>query len=187
MRIGQALLLVAATSMGSANALAADEWLPQSVEACAQEIDNLSRLTCFDRTAARLKASRPPAIAGSTPAPAPAPTPGAGPATPPLVAPASAQSADQQFGAEAIAERQAKKERAQDGALQALVAKVARVSHLPEGNAVLELDNGQRWQQVEAKTFVIAVGDRVTITRGALRSYWLETDAKRGTRVHRIH
>lgn len=66
-------------------------------------------------------------------------------------------------------------------------ARLTAVSTLPGDRLSFQLDNGQVWVQNESRSgFPSAVGDPVTIKKGALGSIWLVTDKRWGTRVHRV-
>jgi hypothetical protein len=52
---------------------------------------------------------------------------------------------------------------------------------------VFVLDNAQTWQQIELDPdFAVRMGQEVTISKGALGSFWLAIDSHRATRVKRI-
>jgi tRNA-dihydrouridine synthase len=53
---------------------------------------------------------------------------------------------------------------------------------------VVTLDNGQVWRQAETRaSFEAHAGDAVTVSSGAIGSFWLATDVHNRTRVERIH
>jgi hypothetical protein len=153
------LAFTALSLTGFAGAAAAAE-LPESIARCAEIADNLERLTCYDR-------QNPPRRASTAPA-----TPGA------------------DFGVN----EQLKRKRAAAGeALPApqgpdrITAKVARMSANAAGETLIELDNGQVWQQVQHRIETIAApGDEVTLTRGTLGSYFLVSKSRLSTRVKRV-
>lgn len=61
------------------------------------------------------------------------------------------------------------------------------VSTLADDRLSFQLDNGQVWVQNESRSgFPSAVGDPVTIKKGALGSIWLMTGKRWGTRVRRV-
>ncbi|HEY1282970.1 MAG TPA: hypothetical protein VGE96_00695 [Steroidobacteraceae bacterium] len=134
--------------------------LPPSIAHCAEVADNLERLTCYDRL-------NPPRRAGAAPA-----------------------SAGADFGANEEIKR--KREAAGDAAATAkgpdrITAKVTKVSADTAGQTLVELDNGQVWQQVQKRLEAIAApGDEVTLTRGALGSYFLVSKSRLSTRVKRV-
>lgn len=52
---------------------------------------------------------------------------------------------------------------------------------------IFVLDNAQTWQQIELDPdFAVRMGQEVTISKGALGSFWLAIDSHRATRVKRI-
>jgi hypothetical protein len=70
--------------------------------------------------------------------------------------------------------------------LQKLVATVEKVSQNAEGQAVMQLANGQVWEQTAQVTgFYVNPGESVTITPGALKSFWVRVDSRPPARVRR--
>jgi hypothetical protein len=51
---------------------------------------------------------------------------------------------------------------------------------------MLELDNGQSWQQLGTANLSLDVGDTVKISRAVLGSFWLSTPQNRGSKVTRL-
>jgi len=157
--------------------------LPPSVAACTSEKDSLARLVCFDREVAKY----PQAAARVAPTPAAPPVvspPAASVAT--TQQPAASQPADE-FGVTGsfARKRQADKE-ANDTAIKELKAGVSSIRKKPYGELVLALDNGQTWEQIEAKSsFIIKEGEGVTIRPAKFGSFMLTTDAGASTRVRR--
>lgn len=147
--------------------LAAD--LPPALLACRSLTDATERLACFDREiAAPTNKSRPVAAAPA-------------PVAPPL-------DPKKQFGLPAVTvakQEVAAGTRAADASK--IEAHITKVSQTPDGRAVVTLDNDQVWRQllIEAD-LLIKPGDAVTISRGVLGSYWLQTASKRGCKVTRV-
>ena len=80
---------------------------------------------------------------------------------------------------------EAKKEA--DTGSRELHASVTGINSKPYGELVMELDNGQVWEQPERKsTFLVKTGENVVIRKHALGSYFLTTDSGATTRVRRI-
>lgn len=68
-----------------------------------------------------------------------------------------------------------------------LHAHIVGVSSVAADRQVFMLDNEQRWQQIELDPdFRARNGQEVTISSGALGSFWLATDSRHRTRVKRI-
>jgi hypothetical protein len=68
-----------------------------------------------------------------------------------------------------------------------LHAHIVSVSRAAMDRQVFVLDNAQNWQQIEPDTdFTVRTGDEVTISKGALGSFWLTINSHRATRVKRI-
>jgi hypothetical protein len=179
---GKMLSFIGVASLAISHASA--QTLPPSVAACASEKDSLARLVCFDREVAKYKqpaASVAPAQA-APPAPKPAPPPVAVAQQP---APAAK---DDEFGMNPkIAKQREDKSSAKDTGPRELKATVAKVSTRPYGELVLELDNGQVWEQPETKyNFVIKPGQSVTIKPAKLGSFMLTSDDGSVTRIRRV-
>jgi hypothetical protein len=158
--------------------------LPPSVAACTAEKDSLARLVCFDREVAKYTQS-------STRV---APTPSASAKVSPSAAtvvptqpPVASQPADE-FGVAGQLARKRKAEKEDAGeAVKELHASVSKLSNKPYGEFVVTLDNGQVWQQNEAKSsFVIKEGETVIIKPAKFGSFMLTTGSGATTRVHRI-
>lgn len=67
-----------------------------------------------------------------------------------------------------------------------LHAHIVSVSRQPIERQVFVLDNAQTWQQIELDPdFAVHMGQEVTISKGALGSFWLSTKFHRATRVKR--
>jgi hypothetical protein len=68
-----------------------------------------------------------------------------------------------------------------------LHAHIASVSQSVYERQTFVLDNTQTWQQTELDPdFAAHNGQEITISNGALGSFWLSTDSRHRTRVKRI-
>jgi hypothetical protein len=68
-----------------------------------------------------------------------------------------------------------------------LHAHIVSVSRAGADRQVFVLDNAQTWQQIELDPdFAVRAGQAITISKGALGSFWLAIDSHRATRVKRI-
>lgn len=157
-RTGLAFTALSFTALGGGAVSAAE--LPESIARCAEIADNLERLTCYDR-------QNPPHRSTAAP-----------------TDPAS------EFG---VNEELMRKRQAAGAAQPApkgperITAKVAKLSASAAGDTLVELDNGQVWQQVQDRIEPIAApGDEVTLTRGAFGSYFLISKSHLSTRVKRV-
>ena len=66
-------------------------------------------------------------------------------------------------------------------------AHIVSVSRYMNERQVFVLDNVQSWQQIELDPdFTARNGQEVTVSSGALGSFWLSTDSRHRTRVKRI-
>ena len=91
-----------------------------------------------------------------------------------------------QFGyTEQEAKRQAGKSESEGP--DSITAAVTSLDRKRDGKFVVTLDNAQVWSQSEFNSQAdVAVGDSVTVRRGAFGSYLLVTKAGVGTRVRRV-
>jgi hypothetical protein len=149
--------------------------VPESLRACMTESDASRRLACFDQEMARLTST-----VKSEKATAPVPSAAANGAT---TAPPSL-SEEERFG---LSDEQARKKEqvAEPAKLDRLDATVTALSKGPEGQLIVTLDNGQVWIQKAAETFVVKVGDTVTIKTTFIGSYFM-TRGGSSTRVNRV-
>jgi hypothetical protein len=158
--------------------------LPPSVAACTAEKDSLARLVCFDREVAKYTQSSA-RVAPTPTAPARVSPPAA--TVVPTPPPVASQPGDD-FGVAGQLARKRKEAKEDAGeAVKELNASVSSLSKKPYGELVVTLDNGQVWQQNEAKSsFVIKEGETVVIKPAKFGSFMLTTGSGATTRVHRI-
>jgi hypothetical protein len=154
----------------------------KSVIACREVSDATARLACFDRETAALAAAPPAPVASAPRVPPAPPGPVAAPPSPPPL------DAEQRFGLpeRAVAEKEiAAGLRSTEAAK--IEAHIAQVTTAPDGRTVFRLDNNQTWRQLLSEGDLLSkVGDAVTISRGALGSYWLHVASGRGCKVTRV-
>jgi len=132
-------------------------------EICRGISNDAQRLACYDR------ASPPYAASASVPGAA-----------------AAATQPERNFGL-SIAQQRAADPAAHRDELDRLDANVGDMRRLSTGAFVLTLDNGQQWQQAEVNSRARPKkGDRVSIRRGMLGSFFLVTPDNVATRVRRL-
>ena len=153
----------------------------QSLLACRAVVDSSARLACFDRESASLATPSPgaPTVVPRTAAA------GAAPSTP------SAESTTAPKANFGLSEEQvSKKEEAagkRPAAVKEIEAHITAISSTGTGYATFTLDNGQVWREISPEGDLLAKpGDGVTVSRGILSSYWLQTRNGRGAKVHRV-
>jgi pyruvate/2-oxoglutarate dehydrogenase complex dihydrolipoamide acyltransferase (E2) component len=164
--------------------------------ACRDLKDAAARLACFDREAAALAPA--PTAAGAAPTAATITAPAAAPVTASPVsaapaAPAPAHAApvldpQQQFG---LPERTVAAQEVTAGLRAAEVSKIearlVSVATGADGRAVFTLDNDQVWRELSPEGDLLGrPGDAVKVSRGVLRSYWLQLKSGRGCKVDRV-
>jgi hypothetical protein len=132
--------------------------------ACTQLTADVPRLACFDREIAKVRTG----ATGTPNSSEPVPTP------------------EQTFGLSGAQARAAAHMPAQE-AVSALHAQIVNISQNANGRLIFVLDNSQTWQQIELEPdFPARTGQSVTISNGALGSFWLSSNPRRATRVKRI-
>jgi hypothetical protein len=126
----------------------------EAVRSCSTLLVDSHRLACYDAVAARLHGAQ-----------------GADSRKDP-----EASLADSRKGSAApIADR---RKSAESPTARQMTAHIASVTYLQNGNAVIRLDSGQTWVQTETTLdFPLKAGDEVTISKGAMTSFWLRTPA----------
>jgi hypothetical protein len=158
--------------------------LPPSVAACTAEKDSLARLVCFDREVAKYTQS------SARVAPTPARPSIATPSAPPVAAapPVAPTPSTDDFGISGkLARERDEAKEAVAPTQKEMKAAVTKITTKPFGELVLELDNGQVWEQPEKKsTFIINVGEGVVIRKAKLGSYMLTADSGATTRIRRV-
>jgi hypothetical protein len=143
-------------------ALGVGDALPDSLIACTQLTSDTARLACFDHEMQEIgkKTANPPAAIEPTP--------------------------EQKFGLSTGQFRGLEAKQGQS-LTTAVHAHIVSVSRYMNERQVFVLDNAQSWQQIELDPdFMAQTGQEVTISNGALGSFWLSTDPRHRTRVKRI-
>ena len=184
------LLLLVVLPLSVVVSAAPPNTLSGEVLACRDIVPDTARLTCFDRMAATVAPARvSPAPRAAAVAPAPVPS---APRSSRLAAPAVKDAVDPQrtFGLShaAIAAQEASAAGVRMKEVSHITARVARILHAPDQGAILDLDNGQVWKQLDPDgTDVNAnAGDSIEISRGLLGSYWLVTSSHQRFNVARV-
>ncbi len=164
-----------------------------SIGLCAAKSNAKERLACYDAIAQRLKAGEvaaaapvapaapapaaPPAPVAAVPAPAaiPAPVPAVA-APPPAAAP---QQTEAQFGAETL-KKETREAAGAPEPLDEIHGVIAKLAFSGSGRAIVTLDNGQVWRQIEGDTdpFRGKQGEKATIERAILGSYSLTVEGR---------
>lgn len=147
---------------------------------CVSIDDDQARLACYDEAYGRAATTRASAPAAAVGAPVAATAATATLARPPAPSP---EQARQNFGLSA------EKVLGPQGGPTEIKAKVAAVqANEITGRAVVTLDNGQVWQQLEATkaTKRPRPGDQVVIREASLDSYLMVTPERGSARVRRV-
>lgn len=128
-----------------------------AIKACATLRNDPERLACYDRTVAQLSGDAD-----------------AKPLTP-----------QDLFGIEAASSTASTAAPAREE-IPSITAQVSQLRQASDGSLVIELDNGQVWKQEDSKSLLLKIGDAVTITRAALKSFKLSAPGSRFARVRRL-
>jgi hypothetical protein len=162
---------VLAAMISALAAPAAADDLTERLRVCRGLAAVTERVACYDRIVDE-QTPRSAPVQATPAASAPAPVP----ATTALAS---------RFGAEQIpAPRSAK---AEPETAKSIEASVTGLQLGADSKALITLDNGQVWAQVEAERLMLKLGDRVTVKRGMLGSYILvPAGLHRSYRVTRV-
>jgi len=178
----------------------------EDLSACGAIVEAAERLACYDRlagrpapAAAKPSVVAPPAAAG--PAAPPAPAPAALPANPPVPAaaaspksgappaaaakPAPAAGQPPAADAKSFGSYSAEHPTGAPAVAQTLSARVIALGKTIDGRPTVTLEGGALWL-LDERDPLLDVGDTVTLSRGALGSFLLETPTRRLHHVRRI-
>jgi hypothetical protein len=192
MRRTHAVPLYVALTLGHLTGAVCLAQVPGDLLRCTQLADDKNRLECYDeqmtraghpvaatsaKRSASVKASPPSETHGTSPAGTSSPKPAA-----------SSSAAPDDFGLAPEVMRK-KREAESPGAAEPAesTGRVKSVSTRPHGEYRIEMDNGQVWvETLRTGGQPPAVGETVTIRRGALGSFYLTRTAGTALRVKRI-
>lgn len=145
--------LMAAAALAAMAEAAPD--LQTAITQCAAKTDAKDRLACYDAIAQRLagQAASTPTAAASAPAVAPRQT-------------------EAQFGSETL-KKDTREALGQPEPLDEIHGAIAKLAFSPTGRAIVTLDNGQVWRQIEgdSERFKGKQGEKATVGRAILGSY----------------
>jgi hypothetical protein len=168
--VGGLLALTPLTALSQANS---------AIEACTKLTDEHARLACFDREVGAQMAREAHAATAAPPAAAVAP---------PAPALASKLTDEQKMGLTPGRIQQLERPADAPPPLQALTVKITNLTTDLANHQIFTLENGQVWRQVELDgSFTVKAGDVITISRGAMGSYFMSFGKHRNTRVSRVH
>ncbi len=160
------------------SAVGAAQSPPDPLEACVRKTDDSARLACFDQEMQRRHSHTAPAEA--VPQHAASPTHPANPvetANPGSAALALPRDTLHTYRKDRVVKEQPKP----------ITATIIRSSSSPDHRYTIELDNGQVWEQVATQQgFYLDTREPVTISAGALGSFFLENSKRQYIRVRRL-
>jgi 3-oxoacyl-ACP reductase-like protein len=174
--------------------IAAEGTIAQDVPACADIVDNMDRLACFDgqtmpETATNSEVA-PAAETSAAPANEPTSAPAAASEAAATMAPAEAPADHSAGEKEEIVEAQAATSTSVEAEEQEqpdqFTAIVTGVDRRPLGQHVVVLDNGQTWSQQTAESyFPVEIGDTITIKKRMFSGYRLIAENGNAIKVER--
>jgi hypothetical protein len=165
--------ILGACAIGSAAASDSSTALERALAHCAAIASGDDRLACYDA----LASGHP---RGGVPPPTPPPTPQAAQPAAPSAAPPPAK---EDFGLSTV---QKEKKQPVQKQIASISASVTGLGTSSIGRMLVLLDNGQSWE-LDGADSLLAVGDKVTIERGALGSFLLTTPSRRTHHARRLH
>jgi hypothetical protein len=168
--------IIGACAIGFAAAGDSTATLERALAHCAAIASGDDRLACYDA----LATGRPPSRLPPPPPAAPQAAPQAAQPAAPSAAPPPAK---EDFGLSTV--QKEKKQPAQTQ-IQSINASVAGLGTSSIGRMLVALDNGQSWE-LDSADPLLAVGDAVTIERGAMGSFLLTTPSRRTHHARRLH
>jgi hypothetical protein len=131
--------------------------------ACTELTEDATRLACFDREVAEIRKHSAQTQTRAAP------------------------TAEEQFGLsdKKVLGLEARPD--QTPTPRMLRARIVSISRTATDRQVFVVDSAQTWQQIELDPdFAARIGQEVTISKGALGSFWLATDSHHATRVTRV-
>lgn len=160
--------------------------LPQDLIDCRAIASAVARLDCYDRLAdTQAGSSRQETRSAATPATQPAavaPAPSAPAATP---APEISQEA--LFGKDPVEVRETVQKATGASEIDEIESRISNIRYSTAGKAIITLDNGQVWTQIDNARLRLSEYDPVVIRRAALGSFMLrKASSKTPMRVKRI-
>lgn len=175
--------ILGACAVGAAAGNDSAATLENALAHCAMIAAGDARLACYDS----LVNSRTRIVSPSSPSAVSSPSASAPPVTPPVTPPVAPPQAPppptkEDFG---LSTAQKQKARPLQKQIESIKASVAGLGTSAIGRMLLILDIGQSWE-LDSADPVLAVGDAVTIQRGALGSFLLTTPSGRTHHVRRI-
>lgn len=180
-------LLFAFICVFTAPQIAGGAEFPQELIDCRALTSAVSRLDCYDQLVDASAASSAQEAQTET-AQANQPVTVAPAASPPVAAlPAPEMSPDELFGKDAVEVRETVQKATGTSEIDQITSLVSSVRSSAAGKAVITLDNGQVWTQIDNTKLRLSNFDQVTIRRASMGSFMLrKVDSKTSIRVKRI-
>lgn len=183
-----------------ANAQSVLNNVPAAILACADEMDVMRRLSCYDREVAAASlapqsaTTAPPTLAESAPVVPDAPVPTE---VAPIAAPISTTAVSASVIAAAPETGNDAKEQPPESTnseadfgftipVGDITAVVVEIRERPYGELIIRLDNDQVWEQKHVdRRFRLQVGETITIAKGAISGYRLSAPGNQSIQVTR--
>jgi hypothetical protein len=180
------VLSICALGAGLTSVQSQAQSLEERLRACSTKQTQDEKLECYESLTTEPKAAPAPVPA---PVPAPTPTPAPKPVPAPTRAAEPPASVDSEFGlqGEHLRRKRASEPKAASSEPVKLTAHISGVTRRPGGMFGFELDNGQVWAQTQKMQAPPPdPGEQVTITSGALGSFFLTFESGLTSRVMRV-
>ena len=184
------LILIAGTCAFTSAALAGAAELPQTITDCREINSAVARLDCYDGAvdAQQSLADEPPAevVAPVAAATSTAGTSAAASSTGVTEA-ATEMSPEALFGKNVVEVQKTVQEATGTKDIDRLESLVSKIRISASGKAIITLDNGQVWTQVDSSRLRLSGYDRVVIRKASMGSFMLtKVGSKTTMRVKRI-
>lgn len=165
MNTQQVILVSLAISVFSSHATAQDyKKLTDELSNCVKILDNSKRLTCFDTFAKQTITQQSINIKVQSE----------------TVNTIKAQQIDD------FAKDDLKKSKEEQGP-DSIIAIISKTKKLIRGQWVIDLQNGQKWQQMDSVKIKLEIGEKIRLKKGSLGSVYLyKEESNRGIRVKRL-
>jgi hypothetical protein len=174
-------VILGAGAIASAAGNESSAALERALAHCAAIAAAGDRLACYDQ----LAAGHPRTATVASPSVSPTASPIASPAASPAASPQGTPTATKEDFGLSTAQMQ-KAQPVQKQQIESINASVAGIGTSSIGRMLVQLDNGQSWE-LDSADPLLAVGDAVTIARGALGSFLLTTPSRRTHHARRLH
>ncbi|MFQ3235886.1 MAG: hypothetical protein ACI9C4_001449 [Paraglaciecola sp.] len=156
--------------------------LAEALQGCSDEVDNLMRLTCFDKlTKQTAKKSTSSSTSRATTTESPPPV------SETREIEVQKKRGNTDSNTKKVAAFGLTNKPAQNSKLDKVVAIVTDVSKGPYGKLIISLNNQHVWKQSDGNSFRLKTGEKIYLEEGAMSSFFLSKESvNKRIRVKRI-